>query len=384
MTVNKTLKRIAFVLLIIGLAAMPLTAETVVKGIEWQSPTLQAQGNSAGGLSGGWDALFTNPALYAAEDGEFTLLSVDVGGVVDPYKLYEDLNAGQQITNALLNQVVSNGIGARTQFGVGWVGDGFGIASANTLVFDAPKAETVLGATVNLDVDSAFIFGYSHKIELGDELSLAVGGDLQALAKVRVANLSLQDVMTAVGSSDVVSYLLTQFDDIQAGWAIGGNVGTTVEWRFLRGSLAIRDIGHTRYQMYRTSLDKLQNSNLGTKLNGSFIVPMTMRVGFGIDPGWDLFNPKFHVEYIQPLATEAQSVAAGYGSFLTRLNAGAELELLNMLSLRGGLRGGYLTAGVGLDLFVFEVNAAVWAEETGFYLGDAPQMAGNLEIAFRY
>ncbi len=52
-----------------------------------------------------------------------------------------------------------------------------------------------------------------------------------------------------------------------------------------------------------------------------------------------------------------------------RLHLGGEIKLANFLSVRGGLNQGYYTAGATLDLFIFRIDAATYAEEVGAYAG---------------
>ncbi|PWU21591.1 MAG: hypothetical protein C5B49_02390 [Bdellovibrio sp.] len=54
-----------------------------------------------------------------------------------------------------------------------------------------------------------------------------------------------------------------------------------------------------------------------------------------------------------------------------KIHLGTEIEL-SILTVRGGFYQGYPTYGVGLDLFLFELNAALYTVETGAYPGQTP------------
>ena len=52
------------------------------------------------------------------------------------------------------------------------------------------------------------------------------------------------------------------------------------------------------------------------------------------------------------------------------LNVGAELRILSFLDIRGGLRQGYWTLGVGLDLWAIKLDIAYFRQEFGATAGD--------------
>lgn len=51
--------------------------------------------------------------------------------------------------------------------------------------------------------------------------------------------------------------------------------------------------------------------------------------------------------------------------FFTKLNIGAEVKFPKILALRAGLSQGYLAAGIGVDLWIVNVDFATYAEEVG-------------------
>ncbi len=53
---------------------------------------------------------------------------------------------------------------------------------------------------------------------------------------------------------------------------------------------------------------------------------------------------------------------------LTNLNFGGEMDL-TLARLRGGFKGGYPTFGLGLNLFIMQMEFTSWADERGLYAG---------------
>jgi hypothetical protein len=74
---------------------------------------------------------------------------------------------------------------------------------------------------------------------------------------------------------------------------------------------------------------------------------------------------------------------AGDGSIWKMVHAGVELRLLRVLSAWAGLSQGYFTFGAGLDLFIVDLNLAVFTRELGAWLGDRPSSGASLELAIR-
>ncbi len=74
----------------------------------------------------------------------------------------------------------------------------------------------------------------------------------------------------------------------------------------------------------------------------------------------------------------------GSSSAWKMVHLGAELKLLNVLSAWGGMNQGYFTFGVGLDLFVIEINMSMFTRELGSYIGDRASSGATLEVAIRF
>ncbi len=74
----------------------------------------------------------------------------------------------------------------------------------------------------------------------------------------------------------------------------------------------------------------------------------------------------------------------GSASIWTLLHVGAELKLLSLFTLRGGLNQGYLTVGAGVKLLVLDLNFALFTNELGTYVGDMPSSGASLEAAIRW
>jgi hypothetical protein len=75
------------------------------------------------------------------------------------------------------------------------------------------------------------------------------------------------------------------------------------------------------------------------------------------------------------------------GSFdgvLTKVHAGAELKFFKFIALRAGMNQGYLTMGAGIDLILFELDAALFTQEVGSFPGDKARSGISLQAAVRF
>jgi hypothetical protein len=70
------------------------------------------------------------------------------------------------------------------------------------------------------------------------------------------------------------------------------------------------------------------------------------------------------------------------GSFFRTLHMGAEADW-SIFRIRGGLNQGYLTAGFGIDLYLFSLNLATYGEELGLNAGVKQDRRYALELSFK-
>ena len=59
-------------------------------------------------------------------------------------------------------------------------------------------------------------------------------------------------------------------------------------------------------------------------------------------------------------------------AYLNHIRFGAEAKLFSMVDVRAGINQGYLSLGVGLDLFVIHIDASYYWREYGAEIGDKP------------
>lgn len=392
------MKKSILILLIILINLAALSASPKDRYYEspfmWKDPTALAQGNSFISNGSGFGALMVNPASFAKYEekerrgeqkrrGEITFLSLGGAFAGDIFEYMEDSrNTDKEVLELILDQVTSNGLGSYASFGAGYVGRGLGFGLLSVAEFDAPPVETTLGVTGDIAWTTGFIGGYAHPFELG-QFKLVIGGDIRPMYRFSAKGVDVNS-LTGAGESGG-----TDFEDVDAmgGYAVGFDLGADLYWRDLIASLTMRDIGHTRW-FYKAMDSAFGMGFSGNKVDDIYITPWTINFGLAYNPTIGRLNRfidfTVHGAIEQPLMDEDSLYLYEEKSFWTRFDLGAELVLLSSIALRAGLQGGYFTAGFGLDLFLVELNAALYSRELGTIAGEQPQMGGAVEIAIRY
>lgn len=371
----------------------------------WQSPEIMAQGGSFTAVASGFNSLMTNPAGFVMsktykyeesedengervvekkEKGEVTVIGVLPYVVINPFTLMEDLSS-ESLMDAILKQSETNGIGAGTQVGLGYVGHGFGFGLVSTLDMMFPQSDNILGINGDVTLTTAFVGGYAYKFNLGG-IGLSLGADIRPMWRIKARDIDIDTVFAIMGGGEVDYSAI----DMLTGFAIGFDLGIIAEWKMLSFGLSMRDIGHTRY-LYQQSNgeDILFDPFSGADYTGlDYITPMTMHLGVGFHPDLGslskIVDPKVHIEYVVPMIDADDVASYEDQSFWANLHAGAEVKLLSFIALRAGYSAGYLSAGIGLDLFIAELNAAIYSLETGSRSGSNQQMGASVELAFRF
>lgn len=124
-------------------------------------------------------------------------------------------------------------------------------------------------------------------------------------------------------------------------------------------SLAWQDIGDTAFQKTRglSAPSAIRNNvTLGASVSGE-----TLLAGFSAG-----------LEY-RHINTTGEQIGK-------KIHMGAEINLLNV-DLRAGLYQGYPTYGLGVDLFLLQLEAAVYTTERGAYPGQTPEQRVQIGIS---
>jgi hypothetical protein len=283
------------------------------------------------------------------------------------------------------------------QLGMGYVGNGIGLG-----LF--ANAEAMVDGTNLLNA-----YGTAHNtITFVGGLGLTFGG-LHVGVSVRPVVFGY----TRVNAAPILSsYLAGNGLDFESmfnntvfyGSGLGVDVGALWELGPFSVGLAAKDLLGTRIDYRKTDFNAYSQALLRASLpagapltsseqDDAWTIPMKINAGVQFHPDLGvlsyLIDPSISVDLLD-MTSAVRTWQAGEQvsaeQIVSMLNFGGELRLLRFLALRGGYYGGYLSAGVGLDVFLFDVNAAVagdFGRDEAGRLGFS-NIGGSLEVGIRF
>ena len=376
------MKKIALIclVLIIGFGFISAEDKVYTHPLKWYSPELMGQGNSTTANITGYNALFCNPAGIRTDKTEITAFSIQPSWSMDIFTFLDEHNS-LGFAEALLNQAVENGMGIGAQTSIGFARKGLGMAVFLSIDSLFPQVTSIPNVKGDVWATAGFVAGYSLDLNLLG-LNWKIGADLRPMYRMLFANIDANNIIDFADDIDSVKF------DRLAGFGLGFDLGVQTTWKSLTFGVALKDVAGTTFHYKYAESDYKGKKIPGTETNlaEKFIVPMTLRTGVCFHPQLfysNFIDPKFHIDYTLPLYNEDKIIGSEKGTFWTNLCLGTEVTIFEILDLRAGLNGGYFSAGLGLDLWVFEISAALYSQELGAYAGHKGTMGGVVEFSVK-
>lgn len=305
-----------------------------------------ARQNGMGGTSVSWargtDALFFNPAALARVNG-FNLKLVEFGPGVskNATKLAESMSSdfSQEDVDELYGEKVFADVTGYTGVVIPYFGAGG--YSNNTLLmsFNNPSFPTF-----NVDFVSDYSYVIGGAIPITDNFSLGVAGRhvkrWQGNADILVSSLVGSNAMDVLEAS-LLNKGKGNALDLSALYTFKGswNVDVAAVWK---------DVGDTKFTPTQSDGPDRQENNL------IFGVATQKEIGF---ISWtNALEYKF---------------VRNSGDLTKKLHLGTELSLA-LIDLRAGYNQGYLSYGVGVDLWFLQIDVAKYTAELGASAGQTP------------
>ncbi|MFW5744905.1 MAG: hypothetical protein ACOCW3_05635 [Spirochaetota bacterium] len=283
------------------------------------------------------------------------------------------------------------------QIGLGYVGNGIGLGLfANTeATVDGRNILQATGLAYNTITFAGGLGLTFGNLDLGVSLRPTVFG---------YSSVTAAPIMGAVLAGGSIDLTTVFANTVYYGSGLGVDLGA--RWRLgpLSLGLAVKDLLGTQIS-YRTSdfttyYDSLLAASLpvGSELSATeqadaWTIPMKVNAGLEFDPDLGVLgyvlDPSFGVDLLDVTSVVRLWQSDGEVTpeqVLDMLNFGGELELLRFLTLRGGYYGGYLSGGVGLDIFLVDINAAIAGDfardESGAW--GFSNVGGSVELGIRF
>lgn len=383
------MKRTIMILMILALTAGAAFGQTAVTGVTPKDARSMGMGGTFRVFSDGYSSFFGNPAGFAGM-GSLTLLDTSVWAYIKPnsasigdIQTVADSNStDSQKASAISDLLAQNNnfTGAGTAIGLGWAGRGFALGA--NIVLDAPVGGSFpLGTKLAVVSQADGVVGFGIPIKLGI-LGLKLGLDGRAFYRIQSdppAGWPLKTFMDAMNAGDLSAF------DLYGGYGFAADAGAVLNIGPVLLGFSARDFG-LEFKMGKFTAEDLKSNGFGAlPFNGTTPYVLTPQYAAGL--GLRLFeNKKFEpsvyaeVENPQDIFASSDMMAQMFNS----LHAGAQLRLLNFITVRGGLNKGWYSLGAGIDLSLIELDAAVFTEEMGSYPGSKGRTGISVQAAVRF
>ncbi|MGM0432432.1 MAG: hypothetical protein ACQEQU_06950 [Spirochaetota bacterium] len=340
------------------------------------SPQIEAMGGAFTPIARGYEALFTNPAGLSRKGGQLTFANINVGPYLLPTEsLVEILARVENEEEGAMKELIAEldfekGTGTNLNFGAGFAAFGIGLGFLNDIdIIGSYGTEE----QVDITGTSSVVAGVSHGFKLGSS-KLHMGADARGLVRVRTRDSIPLSEFDSVGfNPELIASIGYGFDagailETSGGFTLGGalkNIGGTkltsvfTDAEEVDRELNKNDDPTSLYELFFSD-DRVDNYD-----GDNYIIPMSLTAGVGYDsPAKEALDIRLVAEYTHtfPFPDEESTAVEEVIFDLEKVRLGAEVGLLRMLKVRGGLNEGNMTAGVGLNLFVIEVDATYYHE----------------------
>jgi hypothetical protein len=340
-------------------------------------------------FSTGYDTFFGNPAGFATKNGSLTIADLATWAYFKPTQnnidkamaIVDGTATDSETASYIGDWVINNGLGVGASLGLGWAGKGFGLGT--TLVTDNVASGTsLLGSTMTSRTQASAIAGLAFPFNLGP-VNFRIGADARAyylLESSPASGWPFANIATEATSDGGDPMPAIRDLDVIGGYGFAFDAGATIGFGpFIVGAM-VRDYG-LEFNMGGSKVGTIIDT-MSVPLDGTtaYMLTPVVSAGAGVQLNFGNFlAPSFYVETEDPLSV----VQDGFYTIWNKVHAGAEVKLLNFIALRAGLNKGWMSLGAGLDLFIVEVDAALFTEEMGTNPGDFGRTGIALQVAIR-
>ncbi len=360
------MKRTLLVMIILLAASGMIFAQTL-DGLSPKDAKTMGMGGVSKVFADRYQALWGNPAALASAKGSLTFADLSAWLYIKPTpEKIDDFNtilADSTSDNeriSLINkfQAENNGLGGGASVGLGWAGKGFGLGM--NIVADTYTE----GLKLKLMTQLNGVVGLAIPLHLGP---VTIKAGIDGRLYFRTDSDGLWDIMSIDGGSYVIN-----------GTGLAADLGAIVELGPFMVGASLRDLGMA-IDMGKGTVDQFSSMNLPLPNSTPYTLNSKVYTGAGVKLGGRLLATSIFAEVSDTLAVFDDSDA-----LWTNLHAGAELKLLNMIAIRGGLNQGYISLGAGLDFLFLHADIAMFTEEVGLYVGHRPRSGIAVQAAVRF
>ncbi len=344
------------------------------------SPTSSALGGPHVTMNDGFSSLMNNPAGFYSAEPEFSIAELTFGLKGPVFDITNLIIANDLAALPGLLQGIYAGLDILGPLSFGYVGEGLGFGiysnSYSTISSSGPL-------TVKTDIGSEVILtgGYGMRIPLPLpeihvlDAGMLLKGVFRGEVSFEESALNIMDIGVDTLSSEPFNFIT----------GIGFDLGLRYSYNnMITLGLVGRDVySPTLHNVYANVGDFTSGVNPTQELNG--IVPFALDLGIMYSPDLESKNLfisdiKVYLDYYDVLdfwlyPTEAINP-------ILHIGIGTEISMLSILDVRAGFNQGLLSAGLGLDLYYFKMNLAMFGTELSTEPGLQPVY--NIQLGFEF
>jgi hypothetical protein len=381
----KRIVAIIFTLLPMYLGAQVQTVDPFVL----PSARMAALGGPHAASVAGLDAMFENPAGFASETTELGVSSLVFNPAGPIFDIIGMVVGGEDPLAGLSTLFDDNGrlyvqADILGPLAFGYVGKGLGFGLYNRSVVTL-NASSLLTVAYSVSEEVMLMGGYAYRFRIGDRQVLDAGIMPKGFVRASIGDISSLSDVIDLASSPASLLSGSEFTMVSG---LGFDAG--VRWS-LDDTLAVGLVAHDAFSPAMVTTY--------TSFTDFTADPQTAKVG---DSAYAIVKPNlvFGIEYNVPFAVLEMLgaelvVLADYVDILDllaviprnpilNLGLGVELQLLDILSLRAGIKDALPAAGFGMDLAAFKFSLAMFGRELGIEPGARPVFNLLVALDFRY
>lgn len=345
------------------------------------SPRDAALGGRHAALSDTFSSLVNNPAGYytAPEEVSITELTLGLKGPV--FSMADIITTGELSQLGELINGIYAGLDLLGPLSFGYIGKGlgFGVFNQSSLRLSSDNSLT---ANIEAWDDIVMTGGYAYRLPFsGDIHSLDAGILLKGGFRGKIdGQVSVVDIMELNYQSVIDEpFSFTSF--------IGADLGLRYNWK---DSLAVGLVGRDVYTPtlttdYNNVIEFLEGA-VPVDQNQYDTIPFQLDIGVMFIPKADLSRysiseVKLLLDYTDIFDFWLYPEVAN--NPVLHVGLGTEITILEILDVRLGFSQGLPSAGIGLDLHYFQLNASMFGTERSTEPGLAPVYNLQLGLEFR-
>ncbi len=391
MNINGFLKKAAITLLFFFIAVSGFATDLEEADLRFPNARLSAVGGPHAALADGISTLFINPAGLASVESHFRVSELTIrlsGKVFSIANLIIKAAGGADILSSPqtldLLQNIHAGVDVVGPVYFGFAGDGLGFGLYNQTGMEISNTGTT---TLSVFLEEKIVLngGYGFSIPLPEDsgLALDIGFVMKSFIISRTAAstslLQLQDFL----SNGVSSFLSNPFR-LNSGFGIDAGMRLNID-----DVLAVGLTAQNIYSPYVESVyqDITSFAGGGASLSEGYgLLPLYSSIGLLFTPDLSfaeeiLSELRLMLDYRDIFGFATHPATAD--NIILNFGFGAEIVLLDVLSIRGGFSEGLFSAGFGIDLGGFRLHTAMFGSELSPEPGLRPVFNVIIGLEFR-